>query len=158
VFDVEVRPLEARDRGAWEALYAGYAEFYRLPLTAERAERLWDWLLDPDHPVEGRLATVRGGGGAVGLAHFRDMPSPLRAQTLGFLDDLFVAPEARGGRVAGALLEAIAEIGRARGWPCYRWITREDNFRARGLYERVAERTDWVTYEYPCRGVGSPER
>ncbi|MEE4360249.1 MAG: GNAT family N-acetyltransferase [Pseudomonadales bacterium] len=144
---LQIRPLEAGDRDAWQSLYAGYAAFYALPLTTERADRLWSWLLDPDHPVEGRLA-VRGH--AVGLAHFRDMPSPLRATTLGFLDDLFVDPSVRGGGVAEALLGELAAIGRARGWPAFRWITRENNFRARGLYERVAQRTDWVTYEYAC--------
>jgi hypothetical protein len=28
-----------------------------------------------------------------------------------------------------------------------RWITAEDNARARRLYDRVAQKTHWVTYE-----------
>jgi hypothetical protein len=28
-----------------------------------------------------------------------------------------------------------------------RWITAEDNYRARGVYDRVAVRTPWVTYD-----------
>ena len=37
--------------------------------------------------------------------------------------------------------------GRARGWGVIRWITGEDNTRARALYDRVAESTRWVTYD-----------
>ena len=28
-----------------------------------------------------------------------------------------------------------------------RWITAEDNYRARGLYDKVAQRTSWLTYD-----------
>jgi GNAT superfamily N-acetyltransferase len=145
---LEIRRTESADRDAWERLYGDYAEFYAHPRTPERAATTFGWLLDPEHPVEGLLALE--GGEAVGLAHFRDMPSPLRGATIGFLDDLFVTPARRGTGAAEALLEAVGRIGVERGWPVYRWITRENNFRARGLYERVALRTDWITYEYAC--------
>jgi len=38
-------------------------------------------------------------GNIVGFAHYRRMPSPLRGQDIGFLDDLFVDPEHRGQRI-----------------------------------------------------------
>jgi GNAT superfamily N-acetyltransferase len=148
---LEIRTTRAEDRPAWERLYSGYADFYANPLTPERADTLFGWILDPAHSIEGLLAL--DDGAPVGLAHFRDMPSPLRGITIGFLDDLFVDPAARGSGAAEALLEEIGRIGTGRGWSVYRWITRENNFRARGLYERTATRTDWVTYEYAC-----PER
>jgi hypothetical protein len=28
-----------------------------------------------------------------------------------------------------------------------RWITADDNYRARAVYDRVATRTKWVTYD-----------
>jgi hypothetical protein len=28
-----------------------------------------------------------------------------------------------------------------------RWITAENNYRARGVYDRLATRTNWVTYD-----------
>jgi len=34
-----------------------------------------------------------------------------------------------------------------RGWALVRWITRDNNYRARGLYDRLALRSDWITYE-----------
>ena len=37
----------------------------------------------------------------VGFAHYRRMPSPLRGQDIGFLDDLFVDPKHRGYQKIG---------------------------------------------------------
>jgi ribosomal protein S18 acetylase RimI-like enzyme len=71
----------------------------------------------------------------------------LSASTGGFLDDLFVDPHLRGSGAADALIAALRDIGAARGWTVIRWITAEDNYRARGVYDRVAMRTPWVTYD-----------
>jgi GNAT superfamily N-acetyltransferase len=133
-------------REDWERLYAGYAAFYQAEQTAEMRARVWVWLHDPEHEVEG-LVALDADGRAVGLAHFRPFARPLAASTGGFLDDLFVAPEARGSGAAQALIEAVAAIGRERGWSVIRWITAEDNDRARAVYDRLAALTRWVTYD-----------
>jgi GNAT superfamily N-acetyltransferase len=86
-------------------------------------------------------------GRAIGLAHYRPFARPLAASTGGFLDDLFVSPDSRGLRVGEALIEALAEEGRRRGWSVIRWITADDNYRARTSYDRMAVRTMWVTYD-----------
>jgi GNAT superfamily N-acetyltransferase len=75
------------------------------------------------------------------------MPSPLRGREIGFLDDLFVDPSYRGGGIASALLEAVRAEAKAKDWPVIRWITRDDNYRARAVYDRHAVKTDWNTYE-----------
>lgn len=148
---VTIRRLAERDRAAWEGLYAGYAAFYRVTQTPEMRARVWGWIFDPAHETEAFVAEESGagesGGKLLGLAHFRAFARPLSASTGGFLDDLFVAPEARGRAVADALVAAVAEEGRARGWTVIRWITAEDNYRARAVYDRMAERTKWVTYD-----------
>ena len=70
---------------------------------------------------------------------------PLSASTGGFLDDLFVDPTARGSGAADALIAALADEGRKQGWTVIRWITAEDNYRARALYEgRLAPSIDDV--------------
>ncbi|MEY5039186.1 MAG: hypothetical protein RL472_2292, partial [Pseudomonadota bacterium] len=48
---------------------------------------------------------------------------------------------------ADALIAALADEGRKQGWTVIRWITAEDNYRARALYDRVAEKTKWATYD-----------
>ena len=143
---VTVRPLQAADRADWERLYQGYAAFYRVEQTAEMRARVWGWLMDEGHEVKG-LVAVGAGGALVGLAHVRPFARPLSATVGGFLDDLFVEPAARGSGAAEALFVAIKAEGRARGWSVIRWITADDNYRARSVYDRLAERTKWVTYD-----------
>lgn len=133
-------------RADWDELYAGYAAFYGVTQTVAMRDRVWSWLMDSGHEVEG-LVALDGAGRAVGLAHFRAFARPLSATTGGFLDDLFVAETARGTGAAEALIRRIAAIGRDRGWSVIRWITAEDNARARKVYDRLARKTGWVTYD-----------
>jgi len=144
--DIRIVPLEARHRADWERLYAGYAEFYRVTQTPEMRATVWGWIHDPAHEVKALVAEAPDGR-AVGLAHYRPFARPRAAATGGFLDDLFVDPGFRGRRVADALIEAVAAIGRERGWSVIRWITADDNYRGRGVYDRLATRTMWITYE-----------
>lgn len=140
-----VRRVRPEDRAEWDRLYAGYADFYGVEQTEAMRDRVWGWIRDPAHEVEGLVA--EGEGGLVGLAHFRPFARPLSATVGGFLDDLFVAPEARGTGAAQALIGAVAEEGRRRGWSVIRWITAGDNARARAVYDRLAQATPWVTYD-----------
>jgi GNAT superfamily N-acetyltransferase len=143
---VRVVPLAERHREDWERLFAGYAAFYKVAQTPEMRARVWGWIHDAAHEVEA-LAAEAPDGRAVGLAHFRAFARPSTATMGGFLDDLFVDPAFRGGRVADALIGRLAEIGRERGWSVVRWITADDNYRARGVYDRLAQRTMWITYD-----------
>lgn len=144
---VEVRQASPGDRAAWGRLYAGYADFYKVSQTEAMRDTVWSWLMDAGHGTTGLVAVDEAG--LVGLAHFRAFARPLSASTGGFLDDLFVDPAARGSGAADALLAAVAAHGRGQGWSVIRWITAEDNYRARALYDRVANRTKWVTYDIP---------
>ena len=144
--DVTIRPVAGADREAWDRLYAGYAEFYKVEQTSAMRDTVWSWLMDEHKEVHG-LVSVDAAGKLTGLTHFRPYARPLSATTGGFLDDLFVDPQARGSGAAEALIRAVKAEGRMRGWTVIRWITADDNYRARGLYDRLAERTRWVTYD-----------
>lgn len=147
---ISIRPLAHADRSGWDSLFSGYAAFYGVFQTPEMRDRVWGWIFDPTHPVEALVAETAEGALA-GLAHFRAMPSPLRATEMGFLDDLFVDPTARGARVGEALIAALEQIAVERGWPAIRWMTADDNYRARSLYDRVARKTLWNLYELKPR-------
>ncbi|MER8047799.1 GNAT family N-acetyltransferase [Streptomyces sp. NPDC094032] len=144
--DVKVRAVTTEDFAQWRALYRGYAEFYRVEQTEEAAERVWSWIHDAGHEVNALVAEDVDGR-LIGLAHYRPFARPLSATTGCFLDDLFVAPESRGSGAADRLLEALRGIAAERGWSVVRWITADDNHRARAKYDQVATRTMWVTYD-----------
>ncbi|WP_022704826.1 GNAT family N-acetyltransferase [Pseudorhodobacter ferrugineus] len=140
-----IRPPMPADRTTWDMLYQSYATFYNVAQTPAMRDTVWSWLMDDANPVRGLVA--EGSAGLVGLAHFRPFARPLSASTGGFLDDLFVAPAGRGQGVADALIGALRDHGRAQGWTVIRWITADDNYRARAVYDRLADKTKWATYD-----------
>lgn len=143
---VTIRPLAAEDRARWDVLYKGYADFYGVPQTPEMRDTVFGWLMDVDHGSAG-LVAEDDSGLIIGLTHYRPFASPLRAIENCFLDDLFVDPSCRGSGAADALIEGVAGVARQNGWGVVRWITADDNYRGRGVYDKVATRTMWVTYD-----------
>ncbi|GAA2167943.1 L-amino acid N-acyltransferase YncA [Humibacillus xanthopallidus] len=146
--EVKVRDARPEDFPQWRALYRGYADFYKVNQTEQSAALVWSWVNDPGHEVNALVAETADGRLA-GLAHYRAFARPLSATTGCFLDDLFVAPDHRGSGAAALLLERLSVIAAERGWSVVRWITADDNHRARSKYDQMATRTMWVTYDMP---------
>jgi GNAT superfamily N-acetyltransferase len=146
--DVSIEPVQSTHRADWLELYAGYADHYQIALTTRGIETTWGWLMDADHPTTGLVAL--SGGKLVGLAHFGATPSPLLGENIGYLNDLFVSTGDRGSGIAERLIQAVRDEGARQHWKVIRWMTRDDNYRARGVYDRVAEKTDWNVYELKC--------
>lgn len=144
--NVRVVPLAPEHREDWERLFAGYAAFYKVAQTPQMRERVWHWLFDPDHEAEAIVA-LDDAGRAIGLAHYQAFARPLGANTACFLNDLFVDPQARGSGAAEALMVALQEICRQRDWAVIRWLTAEDNYRARAFYDRIGRKTPFLAYQ-----------
>jgi GNAT superfamily N-acetyltransferase len=144
--DLTIASPRPEDKPDWRRLYKGYATFYKRPMDDAIADRVWGWINDPAHVLEALVARDASGR-VVGLAHFRAMPRPLTGTMAGFLDDLFVDPAFRGAGVADRLIERLKEVARERGWTIIRWLTADNNYRARGVYDRWATRTGWITYQ-----------
>ncbi len=137
----------ADDFEAWFALYEKYAVDVKATVDRPTAHAVWNWLMDAQHPVECIL--VFSAQVLVAFAHFRPFPRTLNANEAGYLDDLYVCEDYRGRGLGRALIEHVAKLGRARGWSHLRWVSFEDNRGARALYERIAERSDLLTYVMP---------
>lgn len=141
-----VRPLVPADRAEWRKLWAGYLAFYRQSLAAETTEATWRRLIDPAFAAMiGRVAEVDGR--VVGILNAVIHANTWAIAPVCYLEDLFVAPEMRGRGVGGALISALAEEGRRAPWRRLYWRTASDNATAQRLYERLARRSGWVTYE-----------
>ena len=145
--EVVVRDLEPGDREAWRRLFAAYREFYECdPADHERVlERVWGWLGDDAHELGGLVAVVDDA--VVGFAHHRSYSRPCEGETGLFLDDLFADASTRGRGIGRALIVRLTEIARERGAAKVRWVTAPDNHTAQRLYDDIAERTDWLTYD-----------
>ncbi|MBO6633888.1 GNAT family N-acetyltransferase [Parvibaculum sp.] len=140
-----IRPFEARDRAAWEAMWAGYLAFYETVLPPETSADTWARFLAAAPGHIGLIA--EGEGGPLGFAHAILHPGTWSPKPVCYLEDLYVNEAARGQGAGRALIEALADKGRAEGWLRLYWQTAKDNNNAQHLYDKVAQRTDWVRYE-----------
>jgi GNAT superfamily N-acetyltransferase len=143
-----IRPIEPPDREAWERLFVAYGEFYETAFNATVLDRVWAWLMDARHPVMGFVAV--DDGDVRGFAHVREQPDTFTGGPGWFLDDLYVEPTLRGSGAGTALIDAVAAHAIAHGGGTLRWMTADDNDRAQRVYDRLATRTSWVTYEKEC--------
>lgn len=144
-----IRPLAPSDHDAWRALFTAYGVFYETDFSAAVLDGVWAWLMDATHEVSALVADLEGSSGQtlVGFAHLRRLHDTFTAGPGWSLDDLYVAPEHRGAGVARALIAACDATAHAAGGGTLRWITASDNSTAQRLYDTVATRTTWVTYE-----------
>lgn len=142
---VTVRPIEAGDAARWRELFTAYGVFYETAFSDEVLDGVWAWLMDAHHPLR-CLVAVRGNR-VVGFAHVREQPDTFTASPGWYLDDLYTEPEARGSGAGTALITAIEQHARAHGGGTVRWITALDNEPAQRVYDRLATRTTWITYE-----------
>jgi GNAT superfamily N-acetyltransferase len=140
-----VRPIEKRDERLWRKLFREYGVFYKTAFDETVIAGVWSWLMDESHQERALVAVVDGT--VIGFAHFREHADTFTAASSWFLDDLYVTPEARGIGAATTLIEGVVAVADANGGGTVRWMTAEDNHTARSVYDKVASRTSWVTYE-----------
>ncbi len=143
---IKITHIATQDRQAWEQLYRAYAEFYNMPMNDEILDTVWSWIFDENNMFFAFIAKDTEDN-ALAIAHCREMPSPLRGTMVGFLDDLFITPNARGTQCSHKMMRHLNNFGSSRGWPSIKWITADNNYRARTLYDKVATKTHWVTYQ-----------
>ena len=141
-----IRPLLAEDEQGWRYLFRAYGEFYESTFDDIVLEKVWMLLLTAGSGVDAIVA-LADDKTVVGFAHYRSHPDTFTTGRDWFLDDLFVDPASRGSGAATALIERLKQFAAETGPGTLRWITAESNERAQRVYDRVATRTTWVTYE-----------
>ena len=142
--DLAIRPVGADERAAWEPLWKGYLDFYKTSVPKETYDATWARLQDPKEPmwllgayVDGRL---------VGVVHYLFHRSCWTVGDYCYLQDLFVADDARKLGLGRALIEAVYEAARRAGASRVHWLTHETNATARGLYDTLADRPGFIQY------------
>ncbi|KIT16152.1 GNAT family N-acetyltransferase [Jannaschia aquimarina] len=141
----QLRAVMPGDKHQWAALWRDYLAFYRTEKPSDVYDAAFAQLMSGGSDTfSGLLAWLEGT--AVGLVHWVVHPHLWRPEGIVYLQDLYVAPAARGTGVGRALIEAVYADADARGVPDVYWLTQDDN-PARALYDRVATRTNFVKYQ-----------
>lgn len=142
---IEIRPLAADDAGIWAPLWRGYLAFYRTERPEAVYRTTFARLTDPQiADYHGLLAFWDGA--PAGLAHFIYHRHGWQIDDVCYLQDLFVAPGARGAGLGRALIEAVYAAADAAGRPEVYWLTEASNATARKLYDRIGQVTPFVKY------------
>jgi len=138
------------DLGELLPLMRAYCDFYEVaPSEDELLVIARALIADPEHEGVQLLARADDGR-AVGFATIYWSWATTSAERIGVMNDLFVAPEARGTGVAEALIEACRAECAAHGAGKLTWQTAPDNVAAMKVYDRVgATREQWVDYWLP---------
>ncbi len=144
---VEIAPVSAAQYEELLPLIAAYQRFYEAEEIDEARNRgFFRRFLAPSD--DGLLLGARADDGFLGYACLYWHFTSTRAAETVLMNDLFVASEARGRGVGRALIEASADVARARGARHLEWATAPDNRTAQRLYDSTgAERSEWVEYE-----------
>lgn len=138
---MQIRPLRPDDRHDWQPLWDAYLRFYRAEVDAATTDSAFDRLAGGGDGMYGLVAEADG---LLGFAHVVTHPSTWSTGVHTYLEDLYLAPPARGSGAGRALIEAV--YARAGDGHVY-WHTQEYNSAARSLYDSVAKRTSFIVYE-----------
>ncbi len=139
-----IRPVGKGERAAWEPLWKGYQAFYEVVLPEEATDKAWERLHDAAEPMFILGAYVDGK--LTGIVHYLFHRSMWTIGNYCYLQDLFVAEEARGLGLGRALIESVYEAARNVGASRVYWLTQESNETARALYDKLAERSGFIQY------------
>jgi GNAT superfamily N-acetyltransferase len=139
-----IRTLSPAERAIWEELWTGYLDFYDTKLSQETKSATWARLHDPTEPMHLLAASLAGR--VVGIVHYLYHRSCWTVGDYCYLQDLFVAPDARGKGVGAALIRQVETVARAAGASRIYWLTKEDNVSARALYDKLADRSGFIQY------------
>lgn len=150
-----VRDIEAEDEAGWRTLWDGYCRFYGVGVPGHVTDALWQRLFDPDSPIYA-IVVEDDEGEVRGFAHYVLHPYTWGTEQLCYLEDLYVAPEARGQGLGRAMIEFLHDRAREEGWARLYWMTRADS-PARRLYDRFIPADDHVRYLLAMGGVAPPK-
>jgi ribosomal protein S18 acetylase RimI-like enzyme len=149
---MQIRPAVESDIPALMPLMRGYCDFYEADPPDSGLDDMARALIASEDG-QGMLLVADQDGEAVGFAAVGWKWSSLRGARIAVLEDLFVAPEARGQGAADALIEACANRARENGAPVVSWLTAPDNQRAQAVYDRVGGKSaTFLEYELELGG------
>ena len=140
-----IRRIEARDEARWRELWDAYTRFYEREPVEAITRHTWSRIMDPASPVHAIVAE-RDGNGVIGMANYLLHENTSTLAQVCYLQDLFVDPQLRAAGAGRQLIDWLVAEMKAQGWSRLYWNTRENNYRARGLYDKFTPHSGFLRY------------
>ena len=140
-----IREAKPTDRAAWAPTRKDCAGFVASELPRAITDTTWSRFHNPAEPMQ-CLVAEDDDGSLLGFTHIVFHRGTWAIGNFCYLEDLFVAPNARNRGVARALIEAVYECADQRGAERVYWLTHESNATARKLYDQVARHLGFIHY------------
>ena len=141
---INIRKIERRDEARWRELWDGYTRFYKREPSETVTRHLWTRIWDPVAPVWAIVA--ESNEEVVGIANYVVHENTSVLSPVCYLQDLFVDPERRAAGVGRSLIDWLVSEMRQQGWSRLYWNTKDDNYRARALYDSYTPHSGFVRY------------
>jgi ribosomal protein S18 acetylase RimI-like enzyme len=142
---VTIRGAEARDEARWRELWDGYVRFYERRVSEAVTRHTWARIMEANSAVRAIVADDRAKG-VVGIANYVIHENTSTLAPVCYLADLFVDPQQRAAGVGKQLIDWLVTQMKARSWERLYWHTRENNYRARGLYDKYTPHSGFLRY------------
>ncbi|TKC92176.1 GNAT family N-acetyltransferase [Trinickia terrae] len=142
---ITIRQIETRDEARWRELWDAYTRFYEREPGEAITRHAWARIFDPASPVFAIVAEDEGGK-VIGIANYLVHESTSLLTPVCYLQDLYVDPQARAAGVGKQLIDWLVEEMRRRNWSRLYWNTKENNYRARALYDKYTPHSGFVRY------------
>jgi GNAT superfamily N-acetyltransferase len=140
-----VRDLTEADETAWRRLWAGYCNFYEVVMSDEQTDLTWERLLSKTSAIKG-LVCEDSEGRVIGMCNYILHENTWTPTPVCYLEDLFVEHSLRGDGVGEGMIQELIDRMKQNGWSRIYWNTKENNYRARGLYDKFSKADGFVRY------------
>ena len=140
-----IRAIKDSERAAWEKMFYAYADFYYVEISTESVNTVWEWIFDPAQDFWCDVAEDDNGQ-LVGFTQYQLMHRSLGGSMVCYLSDLYVSPDIRGNGTGRALIDNVVQFAKDNNVPGVRWLTQENNYAARRLYDTYVSKSDFLLY------------
>ncbi|RFC69427.1 MULTISPECIES: GNAT family N-acetyltransferase [Mesorhizobium] len=142
-----VRPAAPADRDAFLSMWSNFVALAPdEPGNPDIGELNWNRIMDTGCGLRCLIACASDTTPA-GFTLYLAFPFTWSRGDACYLQDIYVDASYRGKGIAQAMLTELKSIGESAGWYKIFWMTQPDNHAAQRLYEKVAQRMDYLRYD-----------
>lgn len=144
---VQVDFIKEDEYQQWLPHWQNYQAFYQVDLSDAVTQTTWARFFDTNEQIY--CAVAREGNKVLGFVHFLYHRSTWAVTDYCYLEDLFVALEARGKHIGKQLIDFVAQHAKKHDSARLYWHTQQTNTTAQRLYDWVANKPGVIEYRMP---------